>query len=129
MQPDDIRAIEEVSVERADAFNHGNAVGIAIYFTEDGVLMAPGMPATTGRNALKAYYQQIFDQYETELLSYFEEVQVSGDLAFGRGVAEVTLIPLDGGEVVTSVSKYVNILQRQANGSWLTTHDIWNDNQ
>jgi len=127
--PDDIRAIEEMSAVRADAFNRGDAIGIAAYFTEDGVLMAPDMPVATGRNAVEAYYQQIFSQYETVLESYYEEVQVSGDLAFGRGVAEVTLIPLNGEGELLSTSKYINILQRQEDGTWLTSHDIWNENQ
>jgi len=127
--PDDVRAIEEMSAARADAFNRGDAISIAAYFTEDGVLMAPGMPVATGRNAVEAYYQQIFSQYETVLESYYEEVQVSGDLAFGRGVAEVTLIPLNGEGELLSTSKYINILQRQEDGTWLTSHDIWNENQ
>lgn len=126
--PDDIRAIEEMSAARADAFNQGNAAGISIYFTEDGILMAPGSPALTGREAVERYYQQIFDQYVTELDSYYEEVKISGDFAFGRGIAEVTLTPHNGGEKIISTSKYVNILHRQEDGSWLTTHDIWNEN-
>lgn len=126
--PDDIRAIEEMSAARADAFNRGNAAGIAIYFTADGILMAPESPALTGREAVEGYYRQIFDQYITELDSYYEEVRVSGDFAFGRGIAEVTLTPRNGGERIVSTSKYINILQRQDDGSWLTTHDIWNGN-
>lgn len=126
--PDDIRAIEEMSAARADAFNRGDAAAIAIYFTEDGILMAPGSPALTGREAVEGYYQQIFDQYVTELDSYYEEVKVSGDFAFGRGIAEVTLTPRNGGERIVSTSKYVNLLRRQEDGSWLTTHDIWNEN-
>jgi len=27
-----------------------------------------------------------------------------------------------------SISKYLNILERQPDASWKTTHDIWNDN-
>lgn len=127
--PEDIRAIEEMSAARADAFNRGEAADIAIHFTEDGILMAPGSPALTGREAVEGYYQEIFDQFDTELDSYYEEVKVSGDYAYGQGIAEVTLTPRNGGESVVSTSKYVNLLRRQEDGSWLTTHDIWNENQ
>jgi uncharacterized protein (TIGR02246 family) len=126
---DDIRAIEEMSAARAEAFNKGDAAAIAIHFTEDGVLMAPGSRAMSGREAVEAYYQEIFDQFETKLNSYYEDVRVSGDLAFGRGFAKVKLIPHSGGETIYSTSKYINILARQPDGSWLTTHDIWNDNE
>ena len=126
--PEDIKAIERMSAARAEAFNTGDAAAIAIHFTEDGVLMAPGAPTSYGRDAVEAYYQQIFDEYETELDSYYEDVQVSGNLAFGQGIAEVKLIPKGGGEPILSTSKYINILERQDDGLWLTTHDIWNDN-
>lgn len=127
--PSDIVAIEEMSSARAEAFNQGNAAAIAVHFTENGVLMAPGFPAQTGRAAVDEYYQAIFDEFETSLNSYYEDVQVAGDLAFGQGIAEVELVPRAGGDTVYATSKYINILQKQADGTWLTTHDIWNDNE
>jgi len=127
--PADIAAINSMSAARAKAFNEGNADGIAIHFTEDGVLMAPGSPSTSGRAAVRAYYQSLFDQYATELESGYEDVHVSGDLAYGRGFAKVMLVPHGGGDTLVSTAKYINILERQADGLWLTTHDIWNGNE
>lgn len=124
----DEEAINDMSKARAKAFNAGDAKTIASYFTKDAVLMAPGKEPVIGPEAVEAYYQSIFDQYETKLNSYYNEVEVSGDLAYGRGTAEVTLIPKNGDSTVTSVSKYLNILQKQSDGEWKTTHDIWNDN-
>lgn len=118
-----------MSNARAKAFNEGDAKTIAAYFSEDAVLLAPGAEPKIGPKEVEAYYQSIFDQYETRLHSYYDEVEVSGDLAFGRGTAEVTLIPKNGDSTTASVSKYLNILQKQPNGEWKTTHDIWNDNQ
>ncbi|HTF31448.1 MAG TPA: SgcJ/EcaC family oxidoreductase [Flavitalea sp.] len=125
----DVTAIKSMSAARAKAFNDGNAAGIADHFTEDGVLMAPGSAVTFGRAAVEDYYRSIFDQYATVLESGYEEVKISGDLAYGRGFAKVKLIPHGGGDTLTSTAKYINILQRQPNGSWLTTHDIWNGNE
>lgn len=126
---EDVAAITAVSEARAEAFNESNAQGIAIHFTEDAILMAPGEPAMQGREAVAAYYQSIFDKYEPVLESYYEEVEVSGDMAYGRGEAKVTLTPKSGGPTTTSTSKYLNILQRQSDGSWQTTHDVWNGNE
>lgn len=125
----DERAIREMSNARARAFNEGDATAIARYFTEDAILMAPGSPPLQGPEAVEEYYQQIFDEYDTELTSSYQEIMVSGNLAYGRGTAEVRLIPKNGDPAITSVSKYLNILQRQDDGSWMTTHDIWNANQ
>ena len=128
-QEEDVAAITAVSKARAQAFNESDAQGIAVHFTEDAILMAPGAPAAQGREAVAAYYQSIFDEYEPVLKSYYEEVEVSGDMAYGRGEAKVTLTPREGGPTTTSTSKYLNILQRQPDGSWQTTHDAWNANK
>jgi uncharacterized protein (TIGR02246 family) len=124
-----IAQIKAISEARAQAFVQGNAAGIAEHFSEDAVLMAPDAPARKGRQAVKAYYQAIFDQYTTELTSDYEQVKVEGSLAYGRGSAQLILTPKQGGPTVRSTAKYLNILERQADGSWKTTHDIWNSNE
>jgi len=126
---DDIETITAISAARAEAFNNGNAAAIAIYFTDDAYLMAPGGETLRGQKAIEEYYQIIFDEYHTELESGYEDVKVDGDLAYGRGFAKVFLRPKSGGEPIFSTSKYLNILERQADGTWMTTHDIWNGNE
>ena len=125
----EIGTIEEMSAARAEAFRQGDAAAIAAYFTEDGVLMAPGVPATAGRAAVEAYYQQIFNEFEAGLESHYVDVQISGNLAYGQGFARVILVPHEGGETIISTAKYINILKRQPDGTWLTSHDIWNGNE
>ena len=125
----DISEIKALSATRAKAFNEGNADVIAAAFAESGILMAPDMTSMTGREAVRGYYQRIFDQYKTFLESGYEEVRVSGNLAYGVGYAKVKLVPHNGGDTLVSTAKYINILQRQDDGSWLTTHDIWNANE
>lgn len=122
-------AISEVSAARAKAFNNGDALGIAIHFTEDAFLMAPGKPAIRGRQAVQSYYQSIFDKYNAVLESKYDEVFVSGRLGYGKGFAKVILISKSGGDSLFSTSKYINIMQKQPDGTWKTTHDIWNDNE
>jgi len=125
----DISHIKALSAARAKAFNEGNADVIANAFTENGMLLAPAMKSGKGREAVRNYYQSIFDQYKTFLESGYEEVKVSGDMAYGVGYAKVKLVPHSGGDTLFSTAKYINILERQADGSWLTTHDIWNGNE
>ncbi|MBL7697509.1 MAG: nuclear transport factor 2 family protein [Chitinophagaceae bacterium] len=125
---DDVQQIKEISSARAKAFNEGNAADIAKYFADDALLMAPGKPVSKGTKAVEEYYKLIFDQYTTVLESHYEEVEVSGDLAYGRGEAKVTLTPKSGGASSVSTAKYLNILKR-VNGAWKTTHDIWNGNE
>lgn len=125
----DISEIKALSASRAKAFNEGNANSIAAAFTESAILMAPDMTSMVGREAVRGYYQRIFDQYKTELESGYDEVRVSGNFAYGVGYAKVKLVPHNGGDTLVSTAKYINILKRQDDGSWLTTHDIWNANE
>ncbi|MBX2925539.1 MAG: SgcJ/EcaC family oxidoreductase [Chitinophagaceae bacterium] len=125
----DREAITAVSAARAKAFNKGDAAGIAVHFTEDAKLMAPGKPAAIGKEAVQHYYQLIFDEYNTRLESHYEEVEVSGNMAYGRGFARVVLFPKKGGDSLVSTAKYLNVLIKQADGIWKTTHDIWNGNE
>lgn len=125
----DIEAIKAVSKARAEAFNEGNAKGIAIHFTNNAVLMPPGKPSMKGRKAVERYYQSIFDAYHAELTSRYKEVEVAESMAFGRGYAKVKLIPKNGGDTISSASDYINILKKQPDGTWKTTHDIWNSSQ
>jgi uncharacterized protein (TIGR02246 family) len=123
---DDVAEIENMSADRAAAFNEGDASRIASHFDEEGLLMAPDSETLVGQEAVENYYQAIFDEFETELDSYYEEVKVSGDMAYGRGIADVQLIHKMTGDTTNSRSKYLNILQRTESGNWVTTHDIWN---
>ena len=126
---EDIATITAMSKARADAFNNGNAAEIARYFADDSFLMAPGKASQRGKKAVEAYYQSIFDEFDTVLESGYEDVVVEGDLAYGRGFAKVTLTPKNGDPKSYATSKYLNILERQADGTWITTHDIWNGNE
>jgi uncharacterized protein (TIGR02246 family) len=126
---EDIATITAMSQARADAFNAGNAAEIARYFADDAFLMAPGKISQRGKAAVEAYYQSIFDEYETILESGYEDVVVDGNLAYGRGFAKVTLTPKNGDPKSYATSKYLNILERQKDGTWITTHDIWNGNE
>src|SRR5688500_9750389 len=70
----DKKLIKDISAARAKAFNEGNAAGIAIHFTDDALLMAPGKPAAKGIKAVELYYQSIFTSNNTTLESHYEEL-------------------------------------------------------
>jgi uncharacterized protein (TIGR02246 family) len=125
----DINEIEQISNNRAEAFRQGDAAGISKYFTTDAMIMPPGTSLKIGREAIEQYYNEIFESYDRQLNSYYEEVIVSGDIAVGRGVAEVHLTSKKDGSSAFSTSKYINILEKQEDGQWMTTHDIWNSDE
>lgn len=125
----DVETIKNISARRAKAFNEGDAATIASFFAANCFLMAPGGVTKKTPKDVQTYYQSIFDIYHTELESGYEEVKVDGNLAYGRGFAKVKLVSMKDSTTQFSTAKYINILEKQPDGRWLTTHDIWNNNE
>lgn len=125
----DVETIKNISARRAKAFNEGDAATIASFFAANCFLMSPGEATKRTPKDVETYYQSIFDTYHTELESGYEEVKVDGKIAYGRGYAKVKLINKKDSTIQLSSAKYINILEKQRDGHWLTTHDIWNNNE
>ncbi len=107
----------------ADAFNAGDAAGIAALYAEDGTLYPPNAAPVQGRTAIQEFWQGFIDtgvKAELETL----DVQVDGDLSYEVG-AFTDLAP-DGSEV--DDGNYI-VAWRRVDGEWWFQHDIWNSNR
>jgi uncharacterized protein (TIGR02246 family) len=110
------------------ATNAGDAPSIAKLYTDDGVRMPPNMLAEVGKEAIQAGLQAEFDKFNTNLTVTTQEIEVGGDLAFGRGSYAITLTAKAGGQTVEDAGKWMNVLRRQADGSWKIARHTWNSN-
>jgi ketosteroid isomerase-like protein len=106
--------------------NDGSIVDLG---TEDAVVMYADAPAVTGRDALRARQQAIYDQATFEETRSVDEVVISGDWAFVRWAGTGTMTPKDGSEPSVFDRKGIAILQRQPDNSWKMARVIWNSNQ
>jgi ketosteroid isomerase-like protein len=52
-----------------------------------------------------------------------------GDIAHEHGTFSVTVTPKAGGNAMTNTGKYLVILKRGSDGTWLIHHDIDNANE
>ena len=105
--------------------NDGSIVDLG---TEDAVVMYADAPAVTGRDALRARQQAIYDQATFEETRSVDEVVISGDWAFVRWAGTGTMTPKDGSEPSVFDRKGIAILQRQPDNSWKMARVIWNSN-
>ncbi len=117
-----VRLVFEESTAALDA-NDGSIVDLG---TEDVVVMFADAPAVTGRDALRARLQAIYDQATFEENRSVDEVVVSGDWAFVRWAGTGTVTPKDGGEPGEFNRKGITLYQRQPDGSWKYVRVIWN---
>jgi ketosteroid isomerase-like protein len=56
------------------------------------------------------------------------EIEGRGDLAYARGIFSWTFRVAEG-EPFSDTGKWIAIWRRQADGSWLLSHDIWDSDR
>lgn len=121
MSQQDIEILEK---QFQEAFNAGDAAGVARFYAEDARLLPPNTDILEGRPAIEGFMREFFLANPT--LSFgstaFHE---SGDLAVAIGTYELELRP-EGAEAQKDSGKYIEVWKRQPDGSWLIAADMFN---
>ena len=120
----DIAAIKNLTNQRVRAFNDGNLDAFMALVADDAVFMPPGVPALIGKEAI--YNWQNFDEMSFDATIFSDEIEICGEWAFQRVHWEGSWTINASGETTPYKSKEIFIYRRQPDGSWLTTHAIWN---
>ena len=115
------KILEDFDAAYNEAFNRGDAAGCAAFFSEDVILMAPGAPMTRGRKAFEeTYISRMEESTGGRHSNALVEFGVDGNLAYEIGTYAVT------GANPPEQGKFLNILKRQADGSWQIAVSIFN---
>jgi uncharacterized protein (TIGR02246 family) len=107
-----------------DAFNGGDAAGVAQYYEENARLMPPNAPIQQARPAIEAYIKE-FVATEAQLAFTLLTVHETPDLCVAVGTYDMT-IPVPGGAPQQDQGKFVEVWRRQSDGSWKITDDVFN---
>lgn len=115
------KILEDFDAAYNEAFNRGDAAGCAAFFAEDIVLMAPGQPMVRGRQAFEEIYKSRMGNasggtHSNALVDY----GVEGDLAYQVGTYAIS------GATPPEQGKFVNVLRREADGTWKVAVSIFN---
>ena len=123
----DTAAIRAVDVEWSRAATAGDAKAVAALYASDATVLPPMEPSRKGE-AAKKYLIDMTNGYTgtTELAT--TAVDGRGDLAIAVGTYRATLTPKKAGAkpLPTEHGKYIEVLKKQADGSWKIVYDIWN---
>jgi ketosteroid isomerase-like protein len=120
----DVAAIEAVQDLEQSTFVSGDAS--LPHLTDNAVLLPPDESAVVGIEAAQAWAAEFFEQATFDILDYTaSDIIVAGDTAIERYGGSVTLTPT-GGESLSGTFKGIHIYERQADGSWKMSQDIWN---
>jgi len=123
----DVEAIKDLTEEWNVAFNAADIDRLVSFYTHNAVRIPPNYPALIGKEAIRGWFQQIFDQFTWEGTIIAVDVQVCGDLAFARGTWTGIVAPKAGGESLKPIGNWVTIHQKQLDGSWKAICEIWSD--
>ena len=116
---EDIAEITNIATAYTQATRAGDADAVAALYTEDAVEMPGNQPARVGRAAIRATYGGLND-----LEVNMTELDGRDGVAYERGTWTQSVPVAD--TTVGMTGKYLVILRKQADGSWLRTHAIWN---
>ena len=125
----DKKAIRAIIAEAVASLHAGAPERWTAIFADDAVLMFPGRPAITGREAIRNYAGEHFQRFRSEVNIEPMEIQVSGDWAFARTAVSGRFSPKDGSTPIELDYKEIAIYQRQPDGNWKVARLIGNSNR
>jgi len=115
------KALEAFDAAYNEAFDRGDAAGCAAFFTDDVLLMAPDQPMMRGKEAFEEAYRSRMEKnsggtHGNRLIEYGED----GKLAYQVGTFAIS------GTNPTEQGKFLNVLKRQADGTWKVAITMFN---
>jgi len=124
-------AIDNGNAAFLAALQRGDAADLASHYTDDAVLMVPGMPASVGRAGVTQGFTGFLTQFSiTNARLATADVIISGYYLIERGAYSWTLHPKTGtGADIVDNGKYLTVWERQDDGSWKISRDISNSDR
>lgn len=117
--------IEAANKAFADAYNAGDAKGVAAKYTEDAALLPPDGKRVDGQEAIATFWKGAMDGGLKNLTLKSVEVDSREDLAFEVGAFTLDA-PGEGGAMTTVAGKYIVVWKKGDDGIWRLHRDIWN---
>ena len=110
-----------------EAMKANDPAALGRMVTEDVVLMPPHSQPVVGRQAVIDWFAGVVSQARTKAVGVPQrEVTLAGDLAIERGSFTWKVAPASGGSDIEDHGNFLAIWQRQSDGAWKVTRNIWN---
>jgi uncharacterized protein (TIGR02246 family) len=126
----DVALIYELWNEYAAAINAGDLEGWISLWSEEGLQMPPDAPRRVGKEKIQKEMALRFDQFNTSKMTIQpEEIHILGDRAYSYGTYEFEIVPKSGGKTKTYAGKFLDVLEKQLDGSWKIAIDCHSYNK
>lgn len=108
-----------------EAWLASDAKKIGTLYSDDAMLLLVNQPILTGRDAAIKDSQDFFDKYKPVAFEApAEEMKFADGWGWARGIYKDTYVSKANGKSTSDQGKYIIIVVRQPDGSWVMTRDI-----
>ncbi len=121
----DKATIDKLNERFAAAFNAGDGAAVAALYTDDGVILPPGIEMIRGRDRIAAFWTAAAGQLGDMKLTAMEVQPLGPDAAREIGAFAMRT---KGAQPQDVAGKYV-VVWHKAGGEWRLGTDIWNTNK
>jgi uncharacterized protein (TIGR02246 family) len=122
----DAKALKDLEAQWNREYASKDAAKVAAHYADDAVLMSPGMPASSGKDAISKTLMEMVSDPALSLKFQSSKVEVSksGDLGYTQGSYTLTMTDPASKKVISDHGSYVTTYRKQADGSWKAVADI-----
>lgn len=113
-------AVHRINAEFKEAYDRGDAAAVAAAYAEDGAVLAPDEPTIRGKRAIEDSFNWVIKDIGGRVSIETVEVVAAGDVAY-----QWANYALKGG-TRSVAGKFVEVYNRQADGSWKIRLTIYN---
>ena len=117
--------LSQMNRDFAKALNAKDAVAAANLYTEDATLLPPNEAPVSGRINIEKYWAGAIAGGAFDVSVATTSTGSNGDLGYEVGRFQMSIKQPDG-TVTVEKGKYIELLKRGEDGSWKSTHGIWN---
>lgn len=121
--------IEELYKTSAKALAEGNLDALSLCYREDAIQIPPDASPLLGWSAIRDSLKDELDGIVFESAVELSEVVVAGNLAYAWGSYQATVVPKTGGDRTMTSGSFLDILARQADGSWRISRSTWSNHK
>ncbi|MBO1906332.1 SgcJ/EcaC family oxidoreductase [Microvirga sp. 3-52] len=121
----DKATIQSLSDKFAQAFNAGDAAGVATLYTDEAVILPPGAEMMKGRTAIQAFWKGAAEQLGNGKLTTVEVKSLGPEAAQEIGTFSFRT---KGSQPQEISGKYV-VIWEKVGSDWKLATDIWNTNK
>lgn len=124
-KPATTEELSQMNRDFAKALNDKDATAAANCYMPDATLLPPNEAPVSGQENIKSYWQGAISAGVFDVKVATISTNSNGDLGYEIGRFELSNKDSTG-NVTTERGKYIELLKRDADGKWKSTHGIWN---